>query len=414
MNTLQTPPQEQDKNHAIPSDFQRNVAWSALSGISLVILIGLVCTLIWGFGRIFSYLEPVLLPIIIAGVIAYILNPIVEWIQRRGVRRSWATIFVVSAACLSVLGFGAAIVPPLVAQTNQLIENRTAIWEQATHAAEDLAQQPGVSQAINVIYAKTVKDARTDPLMTEEEFKRISEAATPTDQLAIVLDQNSASLIDAVAQWLTAGGRAIFGLTATIIGLVMIPIYLFYFLKEGDAISSKWHTYLPLRRSRFQFECVETLNEVNSYLISFVRGQMLVSLIDAILLAIALKIMGLPYAITIAAAAAVLGIIPYLGPVLTALPARIIPGVEWQSWGSVAVVGAIFVGVSQLDGWIIQPRVVGNTVGLHPLTVMFSVLFWSLVLGGIVGALIAIPLTAAIKVIFQRYVWKSFRRPAQT
>ena len=74
-----------------------------------------------------------------------------------------------------------------------------------------------------------------------------------------------------------------------------------------------------------------------------------------------------------------------------------------------AVVAGIFVMVSQFDSWIIQPRVVGNRVGMHDLTVMFSVLFWSVVLGGIVGCLLAVPLTAAIKVVFTRYIWSSMR-----
>ena len=172
----------------------------------------------------------------------------------------------------------------------------------------------------------------------------------------------------------------------------------------------------PLERAAFLLhdvfdvgfdEVVETLQQINSYIISFVRGQMLVSLIDGIILGIALKLMGLPYAITIAAAAALLGIIPYIGMISTSIPALLIAWFTWHDVSYVVGVAAIFICVSQFDGWVIQPRVIGNRVGMHDLTIMFSVLFWSLVLGGVVGALLAVPLTAAIKVLFIRYVWSS-------
>ena len=135
---------------------------------------------------------------------------------------------------------------------------------------------------------------------------------------------------------------------------------------------------------------------------------MLVSLIDACLLGIALRCMGLPYALTIAASVAVLGIIPYIGMISTSIPAMLVAWFTWHDWGSVAAVAIIFLSVSQLDSWLLQPKIVGKNVKMHDLTVMFSVLFWSLVFGGVLGALIAVPLTASIKVIFKRYVWEPF------
>jgi predicted PurR-regulated permease PerM len=74
-------------------------------------------------------------------------------------------------------------------------------------------------------------------------------------------------------------------------------------------------------------------------------------------------------------------------------------------YGYVACVVAIFVIVQQINSLVTAPKIVGDSVGLHPLTVIFSMLFWSLVLGGFVGALLAVPLTAAIKVLFRRFIW---------
>lgn len=390
----------------LPSRFQQTVCWSALTGLCLTTLLALIGGFAWIFGRLFAFLEPVLLPLIVAGIAAYLLDPMVQWMQRRGMRRLWAVLAAMGVSGCMVLGLGTAIVPPLVKQTAELVQNRAKIWESATDAANDFLKLPAMERGVDVLYQNTLRNARSQNLPPAE-LAEMQNKTTAPQQLATVLDANSSRMIDEVISWLTAGGRALSGATAMIVGLIMVPVFLFYFLKESDSISRNWHTFLPLRRSRFKLEVVETLKEINSYLISFVRGQMLVSLIDGVLLAIALKIYGLPYAFTIAAAAALLGVIPYLGTILTAIPAVLIAWFTWHSVADTAIVAGIFFAVSQFDGWIIQPRIVGNRVGLHEMTVMFSVLFWSLVLGGIVGALLAVPLTAAIKVLFRRYVWSN-------
>ena len=80
-------------------------------------------------------------------------------------------------------------------------------------------------------------------------------------------------------------------------------------------------------------------------------------------------------------------------------------GIE-QVWAYPLIVSGIFILVQQVNSLVTAPRIVGDAVGLHPLTVIFSVLFWSLLIGGLLGALLAVPLTASVKVIFRRYLWE--------
>ncbi len=368
----------------------------------LAILTG---ALLYGLGRLFLALEPVLLPVIIAGILAYLLFPCVMWMQRRVKVRVLAVLLVLILALAGITGFGLAIVPPLAKQTSELIEKRQQILEGATSTGRELLEQNRlVQQGIDMLYDMTVKDAREAGL-SPEDMRELMVSDTHEHKLISVINFNSSYLTEKGIEWLTAGTRAIYGATAFIIGIVMVPVFLFYFLLKSEAIVLNWHTILPLRDSHFRQELVETLQQINGYIVSFVRGQMLVSLIDGVLLGIALKIMGLPYAITIAAAAALLGIIPYIGMISTSIPALLIAWFTWQDVGHVLGVAAIFMSISQFDGWVIQPKIVGNRVGMHDLTVMFSVLFWSLVFGGVVGALLAVPLTASIKVLFMRYVW---------
>ena len=118
---------------------------------------------------------------------------------------------------------------------------------------------------------------------------------------------------------------------------------------------------------------------------------------------------------------AILGVIPYLGNILCLIPACIIAYLHAQGtapfgmgpWAYVGSVVGIFVVVQQINSLVTAPKIVGDSVGLHPLTVIFSMLFWSLVLGGFVGTLLAVPLTAAVKVLFRRFIWERQLRETQ-
>ena len=397
----------QDKE--VPTLFQRKICWAALTGVALVVVVSLVFGLLFGLGSLFVALEPVLLPVVIAGFLAYLLSPCVALVQKRITRRIWAVVSVMSMACVLLVGLGLTIVPPLVQQTGDLISKREQILESVVEGGKaQLAENRLLQKGVDMLYSKMLKDARASELPLED-YEDLSQETTYEGKLTAILSFNSSYLTEKALGWLTAGTRALSGVSMAFIGTIMVPVFLFYFLLESASIARNWHTVLPIRRSAFREEVVETLQEINNYIISFVRGQMLVSVIDGVILAIALKIMGLPYAVTIAAAAALLGIIPYLGMISTWIPAVLIAWFTWHDVSHVLIVTAIFGCVSQFDGWVLQPRIVGSRVKMHDLTVMFSVLFWSFVIGGVVGALLAVPLTASIKVIFTRYVWSTYR-----
>jgi predicted PurR-regulated permease PerM len=221
-------------------------------------------------------------------------------------------------------------------------------------------------------------------------------------------------------QWTTVGTSKVMAILGFSLGLVMVPVYLFFFLKDSASIQQHWHDYVPLKASRFKSELVDTLQEINGYLISFFRGQVLVAFIDGILVGIALTFYGLPYGFLIGIFMALLGVIPYIGNILCLIPACIIGWFHAKAgalWGldpmsyTIGVV-LIFVVVQQINSLVTAPKIVGDSVGLHPMTVIFSMLFWTVILGGFVGALLAVPLTAAVKVLFRRFIWERNRKEA--
>lgn len=404
----------ENKESSSPNPFQRDVCWSALSGLAMLTIALLVCGLLWGMGFLFSLVKPILIPVIVAGVVSYLLSPSVKYLQKWVKHRILAVLIVLFSSFLLVTSILFSIVPPLISQTNELISKREQIYQNAIDTGKHILKIPLVQQGVDALH-KEIKESPTNHSSANSRAADTTklgsiEKSEPSYQrkLRDILSYHSSYMAYKVYQGLTTGYQFLSGVTIIFIGAAMVPIFTFYFLLKSESITKNWHTILPLRHSRFRIELVETLKEINNYIVAFIRGQMLVSVINGIMLGIALKILGLPYAITIAAAACLLGIIPYIGMILTCLPAILIAWFTWHDPSYVIAVAAIFIIISQIDGWIIQPRIIGNSVGMHDMTIMFSVLFWGYILGGILGALLAVPLTAALKVIFSRYVWASF------
>jgi len=195
------------------------------------------------------------------------------------------------------------------------------------------------------------------------------------------------------------------GITGFLLSLVMVPIYLFFLLKESPAIERRWREYLPLRNSPLKTEVAAVLSQINSYVIAYFRGQLLVCLIDGTLIGTSLYLAGLNFAPLIGLLVVILTMIPYVGIILCWIPAVLIAAAQWGDWQHPLIVTAVFVVVQNLEAIFIAPRIVGNSVGLHPMTVIVSIFVWGLLIGGLLGPILAVPLTATIKVLLARYVW---------
>ena len=195
------------------------------------------------------------------------------------------------------------------------------------------------------------------------------------------------------------------GVTGFLLSLVMVPIYLFFLLKESPAIERRWREYLPLRNSPLKDEVAAVLLQINSYIIAYFRGQLLVCLIDGLLIGAILFLFGLNFAPLIGALVVVLTMIPYIGIILCWIPAVLIAAAQWGDWAHPLLITGVFVGVQYFESIFIAPKIVGDSVGLHPMTVIVSIFIWGLLIGGLLGPILAVPLTATAKVLLARYVW---------
>ena len=185
-----------------------------------------------------------------------------------------------------------------------------------------------------------------------------------------------------------------------------MPVYCFYFLLEKTAIQKRWTNYLPVQESQAKEELVFVLTAINDRLIVFFRGQVLVAACDGVLYTIGYFAVGLNYWLLLGFMAGVLSIIPYLGAIISFVVAMVLAAVQFQDWLHPLLVLGVFAVVQTLEGLVISPKIIGDRVGLHPLTIIVAVMVGTTLLGGVLGGVLAIPLTAALRVLMFRYVWK--------
>jgi len=377
--------------------------WAALTALSFVAL-GAVAVLL---GKLvvdsISFLRPVLLPLAIAGILAYLLEPVVRWLEDRRLSRTRAVILVFFA----ILGLGIGI----------MIWILPTVWHQGEVFAKEL---PSYTARVQTLVTQTLEKAQK---MSELPlFKTPGDPEAPQDPVSKYiatmannglkwLQDQAPNLAAATGNFLSRSAGGVLGAFGVMLSLILVPIFLFFFLKDGRSISENWSKYLPLRASPLKNEIVSLLSEINNYLISFFRGQLMVSMIDGLLIGLCLVLfIRLDFGLLIGLMVCILGLIPYAGMMICWIPAVLIAAMQFGDWWHPLWVTVIFVAANQFEGFLISPKIVGKSVGLHPFTVIISVLVWSVVLGGLLGALLAVPLTATLKVLLKRYFWD---RPAQ-
>jgi predicted PurR-regulated permease PerM len=224
--------------------------------------------------------------------------------------------------------------------------------------------------------------------------------------------QWAAKLVPMVWNWIVEQLSRAASLVGLVLGLLLVPVFLFYFLLDKKGIQNNWQKYLPVRDSKFKEELIFVLTSINDCLIVFFRGQVLVALCTGSLLTTGFLLMGLNYALLLGVVAGLLGIIPYLGVMISLVPAVALAAIQFGTWYHPLIIVGIFAVVNMLEGLVISPKIIGDRVGLHPLTVIIAVMVGTTLMGGILGGVLAIPLTAALRALMFRYVWINRTPPA--
>ncbi len=365
-------------NFPPPTERQARLLWMSLTALAVAAFAALICFILWAVGWMLNRLAPVLLPLAVAAIIAYILDPVIVFLEKRKVPRMRAIILVFALGVVLVLAALFAIVPRLVAETGLLIERAPTYFEQSWRSMGDWLEKSPLGLKARETWESEAGDAAR---------KWLGEAA------------------GTVSGWLLQQLKALASWVGMLIGLALVPVYAFYFLLNKQAIEKRWREYLPLQESRFKEEAVFLLQSINDSLIVFFRGQVLVAICIGVLLTIGFWLMGLNYAVLLGLVAGALAIIPFIGAILGVTPAIVLAAIQFDDWLHPLIVLGIYCAVQLMDSLLLSPRIIGGRVGLHPVAVIIALMLGSALLGGILGGILAIPLAAVLRAVLNRYVW---------
>jgi predicted PurR-regulated permease PerM len=317
----------------------------------------------------------VLIPYFVGAVVAYLLLPLVNWLHRHmpsrlqawGVARAIAIVITYLLVIALIAGIFAFLVPIIIEQINVLEES----WPDLVSTVRDWGERGlGWYQEIEI------------PL----EWRTTIET-----NLRDLLDD----VVAAVQEGVVVTVRTVSGTVGFIIGLIVIPFWLFYILHDESQVTAGVLRALP-EQARADVIAISRL--VDDVLSAYIRGQLLLVLFVGLLALISLFIIGVPFALVLAIIAGLFEVLPFVGPILGAIPAVLVALLSDP--GSAIWVALAFFGIQQIENLVLAPRIAGESVKLHPAAVMVVIVVGNAV-AGFLGLLLAVPIAAIIRDLFK-------------
>ena len=355
------------------------LGFAAIFGIFALAVLSLIL-----IGRFVGGFAEVIWPIATAGILALILRPVVTVFERRlKLGRLSAVVLLYGLFVLVVAGVIFAFAPAIISQIIDFIAYLPTLWQSTLSWGEQHFPE-WLAFARRHLENPAVKGVVT------------------------TLTQQAQDLITLIAPSLKSAGAGIFGVFGFVASLAIIPVYLFFFLlSRNEDPSRRLPEHLPFLKEEHRDDVLFLLREFIGIIVAFFRGQLLIGLIMGALLAIGFSIAGLKFGLALGLIVGLLNIVPYLGSILglsVVLPLALLQ----PDGGGVNLLGiclGVFVVVQAIEGWFLTPRIMGQQTGLHPVAIIFSVFFWGHAFGGVLGMLLAVPLTA-----FFVTAWRLLRR----
>ena len=353
--------------------YQKRIVGTAVTGLALAIIFFLLLGLFTGIGKFLSTFSSVIWPLAVAVILTLLLKPLVLVFQRWfRLNRIFSIVLLYVLIIVIVLGTAVLVVPVILGQAVNLFETIPVIYQQLIQKLNEAAPEWQTFIEDNI---------STDNL---NQF---------SDQLVAVLK----NVLSASGGALKVFGQSMVGAISWTVALAIIPVYLFYFLQFKEDAVPHLRDFLPFLKKDHQDDVLFLVREFVGMIVAFFRGQILIALIMGILLGIGFTAAGLKSGFFIGLTLGLLNLIPYLGTILgvcVTLPlAYFQPGGGWLTLVWIIVV---MIAVQLIEGWILTPKIMGDQTGLHPVMIIFSVFFWGIALNGLLGMILAIPLSAFI------------------
>jgi predicted PurR-regulated permease PerM len=327
----------------------------------------------------FLVFRSILLPFIAGAAIAYLFDPVVRWLEQRGLGRGLSAILLLGLLTIVVIAVALVIVPLLVEQTIGLIE-----------------ALPELVVRLQEVFASWLDSDWARFLGLNPDNLRAS--------LSNFMSQG-AELTTTVVASLWTGGRVLVDVVSL---LIVTPFVAFYLLRDWEKVVA-WIDGLLPRDEAGEFR--RLAYEIDRKIAAFVRGQFVAGLLLGIFYSVGLVIIGLNYGLLIGLAAGIFSFVPYLGFTIGFAVSIVVALVQfWPDWPYLLAVVIVFMLGQLFEGYVLQPFLIGRSVGMHPVWLIFA-LFAFGYLFGFLGLLIAVPAGAAVGVVAQ-FAIERYRKSA--
>ncbi len=335
----------------------------------LVFVGGLVATIV-----LLIVFRKIFMPLLLGLLVAYLLDPAVDWFERRGRSRTFGVVVLSMLLVLAVVLVAVFLLPALGHQLERLADRLPAYQERAR------AQLEPVFERLEARY----------PDELEELQSRAVEG----------LRENLPELAGSVGKAVGRVFTNVFDFVLALLNLIFVPVFAFYLLVDFPKVKRGLAELVP---EPYRAMVLGRVGEVDSAVASFVRGQLTIALVLAAINAIGLMLLDVPFGLGIGLIAGLANMIPYMALVVGLLPALALAWAEHQEiWRLVGVV-AVFGGAQMLEGMVLSPRILGRSVNLHPVWVLLAIIAGGS-LFGFMGMLVAVPAAAAIQVFAKHWL----------
>lgn len=326
----------------------------------------------FGFGLFVWLLRDMLLPFVVGMGIAYLADPLADRLEKLKLSRSQATILITLSFLALFIIVMLLVIPLIVRQTNDLLQELPDYLERA-------------SEILSLLAANVVSAVETQGVDMSSDGNKVAVKDYARDAVRFFAK---------LAGDLVRGGVALLNFFSL---LVITPIVTFYLLLEWDRIVATINSWLPRTQAE---EIREIARRIDRTLAGFLRGQGTVCLILIFYYAITLSLVGLKFGFVIGLLSGALSFIPFVGAIFGAIASIGLAIVQFwpDQMISIAIVFGIYVFGQVMEGYVLTPKLVGDSIGLHPVWVMFGVLAGG-VLFGFVGMLLALPVSAVVGVL---------------
>ena len=317
-------------------------------------------------GPIFIIFSSIISPLVISFILYYLLSPIVDFLEKKGVKRIFSIIgiYIVIIGLLSWLVIW--LIPILQQQFTDLMVALPQLIDSLINFVRDTLENISLSDSQRVAL--------------EERLQSIENLET--------------TFMDYLSRGFSGIGNVVSSVTSVFLILLMVPVILFFFLKDGTKFIHGFMEQIPPGR---RSEISSILKAIDVQVGSYIKGQIVIAVINGTLMFIGFSMIGLNYSGILAVAGGILSFVPYLGPTLTFVPAAII-AVSDSFWmvGKLALVWMI---IQFIEGNLLEPNILGQRLNVHPVTSIFILLVMGELLG-LVGMILGVPIYAIIKVLF--------------